>query len=258
MARAIAQGAHRSKPGKWDFTFYDIQPRFARSLAKLVNGKASATVEEATNGADLIILAVKPNDQPTVIAQIPPTEATVASIAAGISTVQISQEFEKRGSVPPVVRIMPNVNAMVAMATSALCTNEVASEDNLNAVRELFDAVGTTMVVPERLFSAFTAMAGSSPAFFFQIVEHLARAGVKHGLTKDQATSAACNTMLGSAQLLRNALEEGGNPSDLVDRVCSPGGTTIAGLLAAEALGLGPSLVAAVDATVTRDKELGN
>lgn len=258
MAGAIAKGAHAAEPGKWKFTFYDVFPQSAKDLAAATGGKVAVQYEDALAGAAIIVLAVKPKDQAAVIEQLPETSATIVSIAAGISTEQIADNFAERGQAPPVVRVMPNVNASVGAATSAVCAGQAAEPIQVAQVRDLFNTVGQTVEIPEELFPPFTALAGSSPAFFFQIIEHLAAAGVKHGLTKDQALLAANSTMAGSARLLAEALEDGQNTQDLIDRVSSPGGTTIAGLLAAEGAGLGPSLVAAVDATVAKDRELGH
>lgn len=254
MAGAIAVGANTKNPEQWDFTFYDLNQKAATNLAERTGGSTAGSLEEAVDGADMIVLAVKPQHQPAVVSALPKTDATIVSIAAGRTTEQIQDDF---GAETAIVRVMPNVNALVGAATSAICKNEAATEHELALVKELFDSVGTTTEIPENLFSAFTALAGSSPAFFFQIVEHLARAGVAEGLTKTQALDAALGSMLGSALLLQDALASGDNTTDMIDRVSSPGGTTIAGLLAAEDAGLGPALVAAVKGTVARDAELG-
>ena len=184
----------------------------------------------------MVVLAVKPQVQSRVINSLPKLDGQIlVSIAAGRILADIGKDLSGSGQRDvPVVRVMPNVNAIVGHATTAVCGSADATDEQV------------------------TAMAGSSPAWFFQIVDDLAHAGVKHGLTKEQATKAACSTMLGCASMLSRTLEEGGHPAQLVDRVCSPGGTTIAGLLAAQAAGLGPALVDAVDAVVARDKELGH
>ncbi len=259
MGRAIAEGAARKQPNTWSFTFYDLDTRSADLAARATGGQAAYSVEGAVRDAQMVILAVKPQVQSKVIRSLPNIgRATLVSIAAGRSLSTIATDLEHAGlGHVPTVRVMPNLNALVGSATTAICANVSASERRVAAVQELFAAVGTTFLINEELFPVFTAMAGSSPAWFFQIVEDLARAGVKHGLTKSQATEAVCSTMAGSALMLQSALAEGGNAAALVDRVCSPGGTTIAGLLAAQDAGLGSALVKAVDATVERDRELG-
>lgn len=259
MGQAIARGAAQSAPGRWQFTFFDLSTEAATAAAAATGGTVAATVEDAVGSAQMIVVAVKPQVQEAVLKGLPNLgDATVVSIAAGRTLRQIERALEEGGQDDvAVVRVMPNLNALVGHAASALCANQRATDEELAAVVELFGSVGTTQVITEGHFGAYTAMAGSSPAWFFQIVDDLARAGVKHGLTKEVAVQAACSSMLGSALMLSQTLHEGGNAADLVDRVCSPGGTTIAGLLAAQEHGLGPALVAAVDATIGRDAELG-
>lgn len=253
MAQAIAVGAHTKDPSKWSFTFYDLQPAAAKKLSEATGGMTANSIDEAVEDADIVVLAVKPQHQAAVLREMPEATGTVVSIAAGRTLSQI--EEDSVGD-PALVRVMPNVNALVEAATSAVCKNEKTTDEQLRTVVDLFDSVGATMEIPEQLFPVFTALAGSSPAFFFQIVEHLARAGVAEGLTKEQALKAATGSMLGSAMMLQDALRRGKNTTDMVDQVSSPGGTTAAGLIAAEKNGLGPALVAAVEATVARDNEL--
>ncbi len=259
MGQAIARGAAGADPDRWQFSFYDLSNEAAQSAAEATGGTAASSMEEAIEDADIVVLAVKPQVQNAVLKQLPFVgDATIVSIAAGRTLDQIAAALADGGQKEvALVRVMPNLNALVGHAASALCKNEWATDGDLDDVIELFGSVGTTQVIDEALFAAFTAMAGSSPAWFFQIVDDLARAGVKHGLTKDVAVRAACSSMLGSALMLSDTLEKGGNAAELVDRVCSPGGTTIAGLLAAQDKGIGAALVAAVDATIARDKELG-
>ncbi len=260
MASAIAGGAASANPEKWSFTVYDLNVQAAEQLAATVGGYAAPTLDEALAAAEMVVLAVKPQVQAQVLRELPPLPgATFVSIAAGRTLRSMEEDltYPGRQKSPAIVRVMPNVNALVGRAISAVCHNERVTDRQLQAARALFDTVGETMLLDEHLFGAFTAMAGSSPAWFFQIVEDLARAGVAHGLTKQEATRAACASMLGSATMLQKHLEEGGVPSQLVDQVCSPGGTTVAGLLAAQNRGLAPALVDAVNATIRREKELG-
>jgi len=138
-----------------------------------------------------------------------------------------------------------------------VCGNARATEDQVARVVELFSAVGQAIELPEKHFSLFTALAGSGPAFTFSFIEALASAAVNHGLPKPLAVRVAAQTVLGSAGLVLDRAESGGTPATLRDMVSSPGGTTIAGLLAADDAGLSPAVVRAVDAAVARDRELG-
>lgn len=256
MAQAISQGARATNP-TWEFTFYDRASKVAEHAAQQVQGQALPD-PAATADADLIVLAVKPQHQSEALKELPTTRACLVSIAAGRSLGQIAQDLQDTPNADAaIIRTMPNLNATVGQSATAICANANATEEQLEQTRALFESAGMTQDLPENLFAVFSAMAGCSPAWFFAIADHLASAGVKHGLTKEQAIKAVAASMAGSATLLTKALEQGRDASTLVDQVCSPGGTTIAGLLAAESRGLGPSLVDAVDAAIARDQELG-
>ena len=108
------------------------------------------------------------------------------------------------------------------------------------------------MALPEDQFSTFVALAGSSPAFVYLFIDSLSRAGVKYGLTKKQATAIAAQAVMGSAQ---NVLASEQSPFDLIDQVSSPGGTTVAGLLAMEQAGLMSAVIKGVDATIAKDRQ---
>lgn len=261
MATAIAKGAHAADASGWDFVFASASGKTAETLAHQVEGQAlplgSQTLKDAIANADLVVLAVKPQVQAEVLKDLPATDAALVSIAAGRTLERIEADLEGTSNAnAAVIRVMPNVNASVGQSASAICANENANSDQVDAAELLFASVGTVVELPETLFPVFTAMAGSSPAWFFVIADHLADGGVKHGLTRDHAIRAVAQSMAGSASLLIDALDRGENAAALTASVCSPGGTTIAGLLAAEEAGLGPSLIAAVDATVRRDSEL--
>lgn len=158
---------------------------------------------------------------------------------------------------------MPNLAAVVGESMTALVAGAAADEADLGLATELMGRVGRTMVLPERSFPAFTALAGSSPAFILTLVEALARGGVDAGMPKAQAVDVVAQALLGTAVLVRREAERSAGdgaartPADLVDAVCSPGGTTIAGLVAMEREGFSPAVIEAVRATIARDRALG-
>lgn len=264
MAGAIARGAAHSAAID-SLMFSDAGSGRAGALADELGGQ-SATNERIAAECDIVVLAVKPYAIREVCTALAPTIAErggvcVASLAAGTPIDTLSAAL---GDVP-IVRVMPNVNAQIGQSMSALCANKAASTTAasfttngtyLDAVRALMNAVGTTLVIDEDKFAVFSALAGCSPAWVFQIIEALARAGVKYGLSKSQATTIAAQAVAGSASLVLDRAEDGIVPAQLIDQVCSPGGTTIAGLLASEEAGLSNALVAAVEAAVQRDGEL--
>ena len=181
------------------------------------------------------------------------TDVCIVSLAAGRTLDQITTDF---GAGIPLVRVMPNVAATVGQSMTALTATR-ATDAQVAAVRSLMDSVGRTILIDEDYFPVFQALASCSPAWYFQIVDSFARAGLKYGLSKDSAVEIAAQAMAGAAALLLAEREAGTIPAQLIDRVTSPGGTTIAGLLAAEEGGLSTALVGAVDASIHADSHLG-
>jgi len=217
--------------------------------------RPEASNEELAAGAEAIVLAIKPGQFSSVL---PPLRAIVRkqrpliiSIAAGITLDTLDMLLEARGELP-LIRVMPNVNAQIGLSMSAICGKAVTPE-HLDWAESLFAVLGRTLRLEEALFPAFSAVACASPAFVFMFIEGLARGGLKAGLSKQEAVSAAAQAVLGSASLV---LESGQAPCLLADTVCSPGGTTIAGVAALEDGGFTGVLMRAVEAVVNRDKDL--
>lgn len=203
--------------------------------------------------ADVVVLAVKPVMAQDVIEEINPAlqakTTPLLSLLSGVSLLQIEGFLGTKDY--PLIRVMPNLNVAINQGMTAYAANPAAA-DIKDTVVAWFDTIGETIEVAEKHFSTFVALAGSSPAFVYMFIDALARAGVKHGLTKKQADKIAAQAVLGSGAMVLQSPE---SPFDLVDKVSSPGGTTVAGLLAMEAAGFMPSVVAGVDATIAKDQE---
>ncbi len=209
---------------------------------------------KAVAQADLIILAVKPQDITQTIQEIAPAvgeQKVVISIAAGVPTAKLEAAFAKPVR---VVRVMPNTPALVLAGAAGLCAGSRATPADLEVARALFDALGRTVVVSESLMDAVTGLSGSGPAYIFVLIEALADGGVKMGLTREAALTLAAQTVYGSAKLL---LETGLHPGELKDRVTSPAGTTIAGLHALEEHAFRGAIIDAVERATLRSRELG-
>ncbi|MCZ6780927.1 MAG: pyrroline-5-carboxylate reductase [Nitrospirae bacterium] len=208
---------------------------------------------EAVAWADVTLLAVKPQSLGAVMESIAPVLAgkLVISILAGIS-------IRKIGASAPdgtrIVRVMPNMPALVREGVSALAIGPGATEEDRRLTQILFDAVGRTVTVEERLMDAVTGLSGSGPAYAFLAIEAMADGGVKMGLPRGIAEVLAAQTVLGAAQMV---LQSGEHPARLKDRVASPGGTTIAGLHCLERGRVRATLMAAVEAATKRSRELG-
>jgi pyrroline-5-carboxylate reductase len=204
--------------------------------------------------AGILVLAVKPQILDKVLREIGDLlkpGLLLVSIAAGVDTATIED------AVPDgvrVVRAMPNTPALVGAGATAISPGKHASEADLATARALFDAVGITVVLDESHLDAVTGLSGSGPAYIFLILEALADAGVKVGLSRRNAQRLAAQTVMGSAKLL---LETDEHPGKLKDMVTSPGGTAIAGLHTLEEGGLRTTLINAVETATKRSRELG-
>ena len=204
--------------------------------------------------ADVIVLAVKPQAMDAVLDGLKDRlseRPLIVSVAAGIPLSRITARL---GSARKLVRVMPNTPCLVRAGASAIAISPAVSVEERALTVRLFEAVGTVVVVEERLMDAVTGLSGSGPAYVFQIIEALADGGVKVGLPRDTALTLAAQTVLGAA---KQVLETGEHPARLKDKVASPGGTTIAGLHALEAGGVRAAVIAAVEAATKRSEELG-
>src|SRR6185312_10523191 len=182
--------------------------------------------------AEIVVLAVKPQILPKVLDEIAPhlkPSALVISIAAGVPVSAIEPRLPEGTR---VVRTMPNTPALVGAGATAIAAGQHARDDDVEATRRIFDAVGMTVVLDETQLDAVTGLSGSGPAYVFLIIEALSDAGVKVGLSRYNAQALAAQTLLGSAKLLIETKE---HPGRLKDMVTSPGGTAIAGLHTLEA-----------------------
>ena len=214
----------------------------------------TANNAEVVRAAEIVVLSVKPQILPKVLDEIAPhlkSSALVISIAAGVPVSAIEPRLPEGTR---VVRTLPNTPALVGAGATAIAAGQHAKDDDVEATRRIFDAVGMTVVLDESQLDAVTGLSGSGPAYVFLIIEALSDAGVKVGLSRYNAQALAAQTLLGSAKLLIETKE---HPGRLKDMVTSPGGTAIAGLHTLEAGGLRTTLINAVEAATHRSRELG-
>ena len=263
MADAIIRGAVASGVRAQDLAITSAHDS-ARRLAERTGAVHLENSAALARQCDAVVLAVKPHVVPDVLVQIHDAVAAhrplVVSIAAGVTLERIESLLP---SGTRVVRAMPNMAAAASESMTALAAGRSATREDLEDVRRLMSAVGRTVTMAEKNFSAFVGLAGSSPAFVLTFIEALARAGVMDGIPKAQAVEIVTQAVLGSARIVQ--VEEtrradgaaGRTPADLIDAVCSPGGTTVAGVVAMERSGFSSAVIAAFEATVARDRELG-
>lgn len=255
MAGAIARGVVKAGvvPGT-DIVITSRTPATRTALATTVGGRAAWDATEVAQEVDVLVLAVKPHQVIEVLTPLREVLAQhsplVVSVAAGVRLEQLAAMAPRT----PMVRAMPNVTVELGAGVTALCATPETTADQRRAAVTLFEAVGTVVELDERVFPAFTAVAGSGPAFTATFVEALARAAVRNGIPKTQAVHVATQMLLGSARML---LESVVTPTELADMVASPGGTTIAGLCAMDEAGFSPAVLRGVQAAIERDRQMG-
>ncbi len=254
MATALGQGFVRAGlvPAE-NLAASDLSAEARQRFAQLTGGRATAGNLEIVDGSDVLILAVKPQQMPGVLAQLKGRIAgqLVVSVAAGVRLAALAQVL---GPGVRLVRVMPNTPCLVGCGACGYSLGPAATPEDGRLVLELLQSVGLAVEVEEQLLDAVTGLSGSGPAFVYVIVEALSDGGVRMGLPRRVATALAAQTVLGAAQML---VQSGEHPGVLKDRVASPGGTTIAGLKALEEGGLRATLMAAVEAAARRSIELG-
>lgn len=223
--------------------------RFARETG----GRAVANNPEVIRQADVVFLAVKPQQMLSVLADIAPhceARHLVVSIAAGVTLATLDAQLAPSRR---VVRVMPNTPCLIGRGASGFALGLHATRADAATVEKLLSTVGIAVEVAEKLLDAVTGLSGSGPAYVYLMIEALSDGGVRAGLPRDLATKLAAQTVLGSAEMV---LSTGQHPGALKDAVTSPGGTTIAGLHTLEQNGVRGALMDAVVAATDRAREL--
>ena len=217
--------------------------------------KTSTDNLAAVRASEIVIYAVKPQLMAEVLketAELLDMSKLVVSIAAGVPLRAIESLLQKELR---LIRVMPNIAASVKESATALSAGKHARREDVELALSIFNSVGKTVFLRENyLMDAITGLSGSGPAYIFIIVDALADAGVKMGLSRKDAQYLAAQTVMGAAKML---METGEHPGQLKDRVTSPGGTAIAGIHTLEKGGLRTTLINAVEAATLRSKELG-
>ncbi|NNF47796.1 MAG: pyrroline-5-carboxylate reductase [Desulfofustis sp.] len=210
-------------------------------------------LEDFVAEVEVFLLAVKPQVMESVL---PPlknlyTSQLIVSVAAGLP---ISVYQQQLGNNCPIVRVMPNLGALIQEGVSALCRNDLVNDADLDYATSLFNAVGSVVTVDERLMDAVTGLSGSGPAYVFSFIDAMIDAGVKTGLSRDVARELTIQTVLGAAKCLKGTDI---HPAVLRDQVTSPGGTTASGLYQLEAGAFKATIIEAVESACNRSRELG-
>lgn len=253
LASAILRGvvAAEEIPAN-EIMIYDINPDKLSVLQEELSVNTAESADKVASSCEYVVIAVKPKDfeflARSISGEIRSNDAIIISTAAGTNLDKIQEYF---GYDVKAVRIMPNINAAVGESMTALCASDNVVYAEKEFAMTLCSYFGRVTELEEKYFSAFTAIAGSAPAFAYMFADALANAGVKYGLPAKTAQDIAAQMLFGSAkQLLESPL----TVSELIRNVCSPGGTTIEGVCSLKETGFENSVITAVDKTVEKDK----
>jgi pyrroline-5-carboxylate reductase len=210
---------------------------------------------EAVRNSQLILLCVKPQTVEEVLRQVADdlTPAhLVISVAASVTTRFIEDIL---GGAVPVIRTMPNTPCLIKRGMTAIAPGKHALPEHVTLARQIFDAIGRSVILDEKHMDAVTGLSASGPAFVYIIIESFVEAGVKVGLPREVATQLAAQMVLGASSMV---LQTGEHPAKLKDIVTTPAGCTIDGILELEDGGLRVTLIKAVVRATVRAKELVN
>jgi pyrroline-5-carboxylate reductase len=254
MGSALMKGIINAKltPAK-KIIACDINKEKLQALAAEWKIRTTSELIEAVEGAEIVLLCVKPQTLPNVLETIKQsirTNQLVISIVAGMRIASIQQML---GVNVGIVRTMPNIAATVDEGAAALAFGQFVTNEQEKIAKAIFEAVGEVVVVSENQLDAVTGLSGSGPAYIYMVIEALIDGGVKMGLSRDIATKLAIQTVLGSAKLAKTS---GLHPAILRDQVTTPGGTTINAIHELESHGLRAMLINAVVTATNRSKEL--
>jgi len=262
MGGALARAACRGIGGD-QVVLSDHDARKAEALADELGCTAVSGNERAVESAQYIFLCVKPQVISGVLGELIPVlnrchragdDKVLVSIAAGVQTDALRGCLAGLDYQPPLLRVMPNTCVELGQGMLAMAAAPGTAEEYLAGVEEILAQAGRVERLEERFMDAFTAVAGCGPAYVYQMIEALADGGVLVGLPRAQAQVYAAQTVLGAAAMV---LESGRHPGALKDAVCSPGGSTIAGVAALEACGFRSAAIQAVQAAFEKNTALG-
>lgn len=253
MGGAIARGLAKSglvAPQKIGlFSEHGVS---SRALAGEIGAAFYADVREMLKNCRIVVLAVKPVFVDATFRKCGDllADRAVVSVVAGLTGGAMEKKLPAGAR---WIQTMPNTPAMVGEGATALCEENTLLPEERAFVEEMFRSVGVVLTVPERLINAVSALSGSGPAYAAMLIGALADGGCSCGLGRQQAIELAAQTLLGTAKM---ALETGKHPEVLKDAVCSPGGSTIAGVRALEHGGFRAAAIEAVLAGYDRIEEM--
>jgi len=254
MASALVQGMLQADACKPEHILVvNRHPEIIEKEVQEYGLQLSPSPKALVQQADTIVLGTKPADSVQLLRDVRQflDGKLLISVAAGI-TLQALQDAA--GHRTRVIRAMPNTPSLVKKGATAYAVGDHATAGDAEIAERMFAAVGLVFRVRENALDAVTGLSGSGPAYVFTFIEALADGGVMMGLPREIAVALAIQTVLGSAQMIR---ETNLHPAELREMVASPGGTTMAGIEILESRGLRYTIMSAVRAAAERARELG-
>lgn len=251
LAKAVAK-----EMASTDLLLVNRSPQKVEEFISQYGGTASH-LEQVFKEAEVIFLGVKPyqicpllEEYQAILAQR--TNLLLVSMAAGLELEKMAEviQSDRVG----LIRIMPNTSVAIGQGVISLTRSQAVTDQQVAQVNQLLAGAGVLYEMEETLMDPATAVAGCGPAFVYQMIEAMADAGVALGLSRGQALQMAARTFQGASQMV---LETGEHPARLRDAVCSPGGSTIAGVNRLEQVGLRGNIIAGVEAAYKRTQEMG-
>ena len=252
MGEALISGLISSRFPKAQIVFTEKRAERAREISSKY-GAREVDLTELVKSSDVILLVVKPQDLAQLLTSISGNlnkNATLVSFAAGKTTGFISEIV---GADISIIRVMPNTPTLIGLGMAAISLGGSVNLEQAKFVSEFLATCGKVISIEENLQDAVTALSGSGPAYFFAFVEEMIKSGISLGLSSEQATTLAIQTMIGSAAMLE---QSGKNATTLRENVTSPNGTTAAALKVFSEANLGDIVAKAMTAARDRSQEL--
>ena len=256
MAKAILAGLARSEISLQRVILFDPNTEQYKNLPNASFTYSYAeSVAEAIALADTVLISVKPQQYPEVLsemAMVSHAETKLyVSIGAGITVASVTEALGGAR----VVRVLPNVPMLIGMGVSVICRNESVAPSDFDAVCAMFRSAGSVILIDEWEMNRMIGVTSSSPAYVFQFIQAIYEGALLQGLPQGRALlDAVCDTVIGSATMLKNASD---TPNDLIAKVASKGGTTEQALLRLQAGGFDATVADAMKACTARAEELG-
>lgn len=255
MASAIINGVISSKYlPKGNLSGSEINEEIAKNASERLGINVITDNKTLVKNNDIIFLVTKPNIIGEILEEIKDeitADKLLVSIPAGISTEKIENIIGKKR----VVRVMPNTPALVLEGMSGVCRGKFATDEDLDFVVEFMSNIGKAIKIDEKQIDIVTAISGSGPAFFYKVIEDMARAGEKLGLDYEKSLMLATQTAIGSAKMV---IKRGETPvQTLIDNVATKGGCTFVGITVMNEENSEKLFFDVIDKTTKKASELG-